>query len=55
MNLPPNPAAWPKRWRELYEERAGIIEFQGNVSRETAEFRAQMDVRKQAAEEKRTA
>jgi hypothetical protein len=53
MNLPPNPAAWPKRWRELYEERAGIIEFQANLSRETAEFRAQMDVRKQAAEEKR--
>lgn len=53
MNLPPNPAAWPKRWRELYEERCGIIEFQANLSRETAELSAQMDIRKQAAEEQR--
>lgn len=53
MNLPPNPAAWPARWRELYEERAGIIEYQANVSRETAEFRAQQDIRKIAAQEKR--
>jgi hypothetical protein len=53
MNLPPNPAAWPARWREAYEERAGIIEFMSNVSRETAEFRAQIDVRREAAVEPR--
>ena len=53
MNLPPNPAAWPARWRELYEERAGIIEYQANVSRETAETRAQIDIRKIAAQETR--
>jgi hypothetical protein len=53
MNLPPNPAAWPARWKELYEERAAIVEFMGNLSRSTAEFRAQADVRKQAAMEKR--
>lgn len=53
MNLPPNRAAWPKKWRELFEERAGIIEFMSNLSRFTAEFRAEIDIRKQAAAEKR--
>ena len=53
MNLPPNPAAWPPLWRERFEERAGIIEFMANLSRETAEFRAQIDIRKQAAMEPR--
>lgn len=53
MNLPANIAAWPKKWRELYEERAALIEFQANLSRSTAEFRAQLDIRKLAAREKR--
>ena len=53
MNLPANRAAWPARWRELYEERAGIVEFQANVSRFAAETRAEMDIRKIAAQEKR--
>lgn len=53
MNLPPNRAAWPKKWRELFEERAGIIEFMGNLSRQTAEFRAEQDIRKLAATKKR--
>ncbi len=53
MNLPPNRAAWPARYRELFEERAGIIEFMSNVSRQTAEFRAEQDIRKLAATEKR--
>ena len=52
INLPANPSAWPARYRELYEERAGIIEFMSNVSRATAEFRAQQDIRKLAAQEK---
>jgi hypothetical protein len=51
MNLPPNPAAWPPHWQELYEERAGIMEFQGNLSRIAAEMRAEQDVRRQAAME----
>jgi hypothetical protein len=51
MTLPPNIAAWPAKWRELYEERAALIEFQANLSRPTAEFRAEQDVRKQAAME----
>lgn len=51
MNLPLQIAAWPARYRELYEERAAIIEFMSNVSRQTAEFRAQQDIRKVAARE----
>jgi hypothetical protein len=49
MNLPPSRARWPKRWLELFEERAGIMEFQGNLSREVAEIRAEQDIRKLAA------
>lgn len=51
MTLPPNIAAWPKKWRELYEERAGIMEFQsvGTMSRQVAEIRAEQDIRKIAA------
>jgi hypothetical protein len=52
MNLPLQISAWPPRWRELYEERAGIIEFQAKVSRMTAEFRAADDIRKLAKEER---
>ena len=54
MTLPPNPAAWPKRWREAFEERAAIIEFMGNFSRSTAEWRAEQDIRKLAAQESRS-
>jgi hypothetical protein len=50
-NLPPNIAAWPERFRELYEERAGIIEFMGGLTRQTAEFRAEADIRRVAAME----
>jgi hypothetical protein len=50
MNLPPHRNRWPRWAEELFEERAGIIEFQGNVSRATAELRAEQDIRKQAAQ-----
>ena len=50
MHLPKEIAAWPPAWREVFEERAGIIEYLGNVSRFTAEFRAEEQVRKQARE-----
>jgi hypothetical protein len=52
MTLPPNPAAWPPRWKELWAERAAIIEYEANVSRFTAETRAEMDIRKVAATER---
>ena len=45
MNLPANRAAWPARWLELWSERAGIMEFSGNLSKATAEFRAEQDIR----------
>jgi len=56
VNLPPNRARWDRKWLELWAERAAIIEFMSNVSRETAEFRAEQDIRKVAARrEERTA
>ena len=48
MNLPANKSRWPSWAVELYEERCGIMEFSGNLSRETAETRAEQDVRKEA-------
>jgi hypothetical protein len=53
VNLPPNRAAWPAKYRELFEERAGVIEFMANLSRSTAEFRAEQDIRRMAAMEHR--
>lgn len=53
MNLPARIADWPKRWRDLYEERAALIEYQANLLRSTAEFRAEQDIRRVAAREKR--
>ena len=52
MNLPPNPVAWPARWKELWAERAAIMEYQANMSREVAEYRAAQDIRKLAATER---
>lgn len=51
MNLPLKVADWPAKWRQLFEERASLIEFQSNLSRDTAEFRAEQDVRRTAAQE----
>lgn len=51
MNLPLKVADWPSLWRERFEERAAIIEFMGNLSRFTAEFRAEQDIRKLAKAE----
>ena len=53
MNLPLKRTAWPKKWLELYEERAALIEFQANLSREISEWRAEQDIRRVAATEKR--
>ena len=48
MNLPASRVRWPLWALELWAERAAIMEFQGNLSRDTAEFRAEEDVRKGA-------
>lgn len=52
MTLPPKIQDWPTEWRELWVERAGIMEFEGKWSRETAEWMAERDIRKIAAKEK---
>jgi hypothetical protein len=39
-----NVETWPEDARELYEERAGIREFDGGLPREEAEARAREDV-----------
>jgi hypothetical protein len=52
MILPLDKSRWPAEWRELYEERAGIIEFMSNLSRESAEFRAEYDIREIAKAER---
>jgi hypothetical protein len=50
MNLPLNRNRWPTWAIDLWTERAGIMEFSGNMSREVAELRAEQDVRHQAAQ-----
>jgi hypothetical protein len=47
--LPRKIADWPAEWRERYEERAGIMEFEGNLPRAMAERRAEEDMRRIAA------
>jgi hypothetical protein len=44
--LPPTIENWPKAWSELLKERAAIMEFEGNMSRERAEKLAELDIRK---------
>jgi len=44
-NLPAALADWPAEWRERYEERAAIMEYDGSLPREEAEHRAQELVR----------
>jgi hypothetical protein len=43
--LPPDPTSWPSVWREAFEERAAIMEFDGGLSRVEAECRAEACIR----------
>jgi len=43
--LPATVNDWPEDWRDEYEERAGIMEFDGNLSRQEAEQWAETIVR----------
>lgn len=43
--LPVDLAAWPEPWREAFEERAGLIEFDGGRLRAIAEQEAERIVR----------
>lgn len=40
------PATWPREWLELWNERAALREFAGNIPREVAEREAVLDVRR---------
>jgi hypothetical protein len=51
MSLPAQIAHWPAAWREVFEERAGIMQFDARLSREQAELLAESEVRRQADEE----
>jgi hypothetical protein len=51
VKLPTFLYRWPAYWLELFEERAAIMEFQGNMTREKADKQAEQDIRRQAAEE----
>jgi hypothetical protein len=44
-DLPVEITEWPAEWRERYEERAAIIEFDGGQRRADAENRAEKLVR----------
>jgi hypothetical protein len=48
MQLPRNREDWSAFWRELYEERAGIKEFDGKLPRPMAEREAETEIRKLA-------
>lgn len=43
--LPPHVGDWPEEWLEAFIERAGIMEFDGGLSRPEAERRAEELVR----------
>lgn len=46
MTLPEKISEWPPEWRELWNERSGVMEFDGGMSRRHAEAQAESDVRK---------
>ncbi len=48
VTLPKYVHTWPDLWRELWQERAGIMEFDGKISRPEAEKAAEKDIRKVA-------
>ena len=51
MILPLSIRDWPAEWRELYEERAGIMQEQdGDMAKKMAEAKAAEDIRKVARE-----
>ena len=44
-SLPPVVVDWPPVWREAFEERAAIMEFDGGLSRAEAEVGAEACIR----------
>ena len=50
--LPANVYDWPEYWREAYEERAAILEFDADLSREEAEKESEKFQRETHAKQK---
>jgi hypothetical protein len=46
MILQPTIENWPDEWKFLWHERAGIMEHEGNMTRERAQKLAELDIRK---------
>ena len=44
--LPVRISDWPQEWRELWAERAGVMEFEAGMSRKEAEREAENDIRR---------
>jgi len=55
MTLPLKRSDWPEIWREAFEERAAIMEFLGNMERQSAEWMAERAVRREEQQEARAA
>jgi hypothetical protein len=51
MSLPANIDRWPVLWREHFEERAAIMQFDGRLSRDQAELLAESEARREADQE----
>lgn len=51
MKLPEKITDWPSEWREVYEERSAIIQFEAGLLQSYAELEAEKDVRKIARDE----
>lgn len=49
MPLPERIDDWSDYWREMYEERAGVMEYEGNFPRWKAEIMAEQDIRQLAS------
>ncbi len=52
MILPGELYKWPAIWQELWNERVGIMQFEGGMSEKQAKYEAERDIRKLAANEK---
>lgn len=46
MILPGHIMAWPKDWQELWNERAGIMQYDGPMGQKQAEYAAEKDIRR---------
>ena len=49
--LPRTITEWPRRWREAYEERAALLEYDGGLPRDAAEHQAEDFMRELFARE----